>query len=105
MALRVPHVDIRPLTEEARAIQHAKRAARAVGRLFRGQWSKEAVAKSDSGPIISVDSHTLELDRMDAALAILAWSNAEGGEQGISTNAVDDDGRTGRHLFVQQDLR
>jgi len=37
----------------------------------------------------------LEMDRMDAALAILSWTNSEGNGKGISINTVDDDGRTG----------
>ena len=41
------------------------------------------------------DWNALDLERMDAALAILSWRSPDG-EQGISINAVDDDGRVGQ---------
>lgn len=94
-ALRVPHVDLSEQEAEALAVQHAKRAARAVGRLFRGQWAKEEAPKNETPQITLEEWHKLESDRMDAALAILSWRNPEGDGQGISTNAVDDAGRTG----------
>lgn len=93
-ALRVPHVNLTPLDEDA--MQHAKKAVRAVGRLFRGQWAKDEVPKPETQFITLEEWHKLALDRLDATLAIMSWCNTEGDGQGISTNAVDDVGRTGK---------
>eukprot|EP00977_Amphora_coffeiformis_P007362 scaffold1595_cov171-Amphora_coffeaeformis.AAC.3 len=97
MSIRVPHVDLHP-TEEPIA---AKRAVRAVGRLFRAAWTKEAGHIPKKSAITLADWRALELDRMDAALAILSWSSEEGDREGISTNAVDDDGRTALHYAAE----
>ena len=95
-ALRVPEVDLSAQRQlEVMAVQHAKRAVRVVGRLFRGQWGEEEAHKAETPSVGVEEWRKIALDRMDAALAILSWRNPDDNGQEISTNAVDDAGRTG----------
>lgn len=103
-ALRVQQVDLSLQDEDAVAVQQAKRAVRAVGRLFRGHWAKEEAPKPETPSITLEEWHKLALDRMDATLAILSWRNTDGDGQGISTNAVDDAGRTGETVSRNERL-
>lgn len=97
MAIRVPHVT--PTSSDT----VSRGGSGVVGRLLRrASWThhnnNNNNTPTESLPVVKkpvmVDVQTLELDRMDAALALLSWRSPDG--QNISTNVVDDDGRTGK---------
>lgn len=80
----------------------AKTAIRAMGRFFRKPWTKEeTVPPASVPPTGTTDKHALELDRMDASIALLSWRGGEEGAQSISINTVDDDGRTALHYSAE----
>jgi ankyrin repeat protein len=94
LSLRAPQQEEEELT--------AKNAFRSVGRLFRKSWTKEeTVPPILVRPTTVADKHSLELDRMDASMALLTWRGGEGDDHGISINAVDDDGRTALHYSAE----
>ena len=89
----------------------AKRAARAVGRIFKSalrsstKESKAPATIPETDPQVKLHPDPIRLDllltdRMDAILALMTWVDSDTGEN-PSINAVDSNGRTALHYAAE----